>query len=108
MTVFRGPIEDTAWPAALVARVSDSAASPTLHGYAIETDLARHYRFGETMLLALTGVAPTEADGTAFEVAMIFASATDIRDAPVHAAALARLCGARPANALATGLVGLV
>ncbi len=102
-----GPIEDRELPQTLTARVVQPGARPRLHGYDVQGDLARHYRFGEVVLLALTGEAPTEEAGRAFEVAMVFAGAAPISEPPAHAASLARLCGARPGSVTAVAAVAL-
>ncbi|HEY1956460.1 MAG TPA: hypothetical protein VGH28_12635 [Polyangiaceae bacterium] len=90
-----GPIEDRDWPTHLRARIVEPGPAPRLHGFDVQNDLARHYRFGESVLIALTGEAPDEAAGRAFDVAMIFGSAISVLEAPAHAATLARVCGAR-------------
>lgn len=97
-----GPIEDRNWPEKLTARVIDRAdGAPRLHGFDVQSDLARHYTFAETLLIALTAEAPDAATGKAFEVAMTFTSPTSIAEAPAHAATLARICGARTSGILA-------
>jgi hypothetical protein len=100
------PVEGFDAPQFLSARVVDPVAG-AIHGYAVEGDLALHYRFGEVVLLALTGEPPAREAGGAFEVALIFLSLSSITEAPAHAASLARLCGARDAGVLATGAIGL-
>lgn len=102
-----GPIDDRTWPDTLDARVVRPGPEPLLHGYDLEGDLARHYSFGEVVLLALGGEPPDRARGGAFEAAMIFAAGGWAGDAPSHAALLARLGGARPAGVLAVGAVAL-
>ena len=89
-----GPIEAQQWPERLTARVVTPGDDPRVHGYSIESDLARHYRTTDAFLLALTGELPSDDDGTAFAGAMHFLSATSIAEAPAHAAALARICAA--------------
>lgn len=93
-----GPIEDLEWPTRIRARVVEPGTAPRVHGFDVQNDLARHYRFGETILIALTGEAPDEATGRAFEIAMIFGSAISVLEAPAHAAMLSRVCGARPSG----------
>jgi hypothetical protein len=102
-----GPIEDGAWPTRLLGRVVAPGAEPRLSGFGIQSDLARHYRFGEVILVALTGEPPDEVAGRAFDVAMIFASAVSVLDAPAHAAVLARICGAEPGAILAVAATAL-
>ncbi len=103
-----GPIEDRAWPENLLARVvEDSGDGPRLHGFDVQCDLAKHYSFAETLLVALTGDAPDAAAGKAFEVAMTFASATSIAEAPAHVATLARICGAKTSAIFSVGATTL-
>lgn len=109
MTSARVPsvLDSVALPAQLVARVVAPGSRPLLHGYDVQDDLARHYSFAEVMLTAMTGEAPGERAGRAFEVAVIFASAIGIGEAPAHATMLARLCGARPSGVLSVGGITL-
>ncbi len=102
-----GPMEEVPWPEKLTARVVTPGARPRLHGYDVEGDLARHYSFAETVLLAFTGEPPDEARGRAFETALIFLSPISIAEAPTHAAAIARLAGSGASGVLATGAIGL-
>ncbi len=103
----RGPIEDNEWPDKLKAHVVTAGAAPRLHGYLVERDLAKHYRFTDTTLLALTGELPSDAEGAAFDVAMMFLAPLSVAEAPAHAAALARICGARSSAILAAAAVTL-
>jgi hypothetical protein len=57
------------------------------------------------MLLALTSEAPTAVIGKAFELALLFACACPVNEAPTHAAVLARSFGAPIGSALATGVL---
>jgi hypothetical protein len=103
----RGPIEDNEWPDQLKAHVVTAGAAPRVHGYLVERDLAKHYRFTDTALLALTGELPSEAEGAAFDVAMTFLGPLSVAEAPAHAAALARICGARSSAILAAAAITL-
>lgn len=100
-----GPIEAETWPERLTARVVTPGDDPRIHGYSIESDLARHYRTTDAILLALTGELPSEVDGAVFEIAMHFLSATTIAEAPAHAAALARLCAATPSAVVGSAAI---
>ncbi len=100
-----GPIEAQEWPERLTAHVVTPGDDPRVHGYSIESDLARNYRTTDAILLALTGELPSESDGAAFEIAMHFLSATSIAEAPAHAAALARICAATTSAVLATAAI---
>ncbi len=102
-----GPVESREWPEELTARAVSTSAGPRLFGYAVETDLAKHYGFADTMLLALIGELPDDAHARAFEIAMTFASAMPVNEAPIHASMLARTCGVRPGGTLAIGLLSL-
>ncbi len=103
----RGPVESRAWPDQLPARAVSTSPTPRLFGYAVETDLAAHYRFSDTLLLSLTGELPDDARSRAFEVALTFACAMSVSEAPIHAAMLARTCGVRPGGTLAVGMLSL-
>jgi hypothetical protein len=91
-SAWNGPLDDAEWPDKLTARVVTSAPSPRLHGYDVEDDLARHYSFAETVLLALTGKLPSADEARAFDVALQFAAPAPAQEAPTHAAIIARLC----------------
>ena len=90
--VWTGPLDVAEWPEKLTARVVTPGARPRLHGYDVEADLARHYSFTETVLLALTGELPTAAEARAFDVALQFAAPASAQEAPTHATILARIC----------------
>ena len=103
-----GYVDSHEWPDKLTARVVDSAeGAPRIHGYDVESDLARSYPFSTTVVLALTGELPDDARVAAIEVALQFLAPIAIAAAPTHAAVLARVSGARTANVLAVGAVGL-
>ncbi|RMG17340.1 MAG: hypothetical protein D6729_09010 [Deltaproteobacteria bacterium] len=101
----KGPIEDRSWRKWLTARV---ATADRLHGYAVEDDLACHYTPSEVLFLALTGRLPDEACRDRLHRALVQLGHTSIAEAPVHAAVLARLCGAEVGGVLQTGLLALV
>ena len=103
----RGPVEDSPWPTRLEAHVVTPGPAPRIHGYDVHHDLARHYGFGEVVLLTLTGAPPTAAVGRAFEAALVDVAPATVAEAPAHAAGLARLCDAAPAGVVATGAIGL-
>ncbi|MET0594231.1 MAG: hypothetical protein ABW133_16130 [Polyangiaceae bacterium] len=102
-----GPIEDHEFPDAIEARVMTPGAEPRLHGFNVEGDLAIHYRISELVQVALTGAAPDEARGRAFDIALQFLAPLAISEAPTHAAVLARLCGARTSSILAVTCIAL-
>lgn len=102
-----GPIEETAWPEQLTAHVSDTRGEPRVFGYAVESDLGRHYSFTETSLLALTGELPSAPMARAFEVALVFLCGASVGEAPLHAARLSRVCGATSSGTLGVAAIGL-
>lgn len=104
---WEGPAEGAMWPEKLIARVITPGARPSVHGYDVEGDLAPHYRFGESILLALTGEAPDEMTGHAFEIAMTFLSPLAVTEAPTHAAVLARTCAGSASAVTGTAAVAL-
>jgi hypothetical protein len=106
MSKRRGPVEDRVWPTQLRARVVDEG-STRIHGYDVVRDLAVHYGFAESVLIALTGEAPTREQGRAFTAAMTVLMTTTVAEAPAHAAVLARLCGARWPSVVSTAAVVL-
>jgi hypothetical protein len=94
------PFDSVEWPQKLKARVVTAGALPRIHGYDAEADLALHYRFSDTVLLALTGELPDDRTGRAFEVAMQYLAPTSVAEPPAHCGLLARLCGARTSGIL--------
>jgi len=73
----------------------------------VEDDLARHYRFGESILLALTGYPPDPPIGLAFEIVLTFLSPLAVTEAPTHAAVLAQACAGSTAAVTGTAAVAL-
>jgi hypothetical protein len=106
-TSAKGPLDDVEWPEKLTARVVTPGASPRLHGYDVEGDLARHYSFTETLLLTLTGKLPSTDEARAFDVALQFAAPASAQDAPTHAAILARMCVASTSQILGAAAIAL-
>ena len=94
------PFDAVEWPQKLKARVVTPGAAPRIHGYDVEGDLALHYRFSDTVLLALTGELPDEETCRAFEIAMQLLAPTSVAEPPAHCGLLARLCGARTSGVL--------
>ena len=99
------PFDAVEWPDKLKARVVTPGPAPRIHGYDAEGDLALHYRFSDTILLALTGELPDEETGRAFEIALHFLAPSSVAEPPAHCGVLARLCGARTSGVL--GVVAL-
>lgn len=106
-TTSLGPIERQPWPARLTAHVVEPGPAPRLHGFDVQGDLARHYSPSDVMLVALTGETPSADVSRAFGVALAFASPVSVAEAPAHAAALARICGARTAGVAGVAAVAL-
>lgn len=102
-----GPIEAREWPSELSARAVSDVGDRRLFGYDVERDLAQHYAFSDTVLLALTGELPDEQRSRAFAVVLTFASAMSVAEAPIHASVLARVCGVRTGGVLAIGAMAL-
>jgi hypothetical protein len=102
-----GPIDLDPAPATLAAWVVTPGAEPRVHGYDVESDLARHYGFHETVFLALTGELPAEGVGPALAVAATFAAPLSVAEAPAHAAVLLQVCGTQPRSVVATAGVAL-
>jgi len=98
----RGPLEAAPWPDALEAHAVDGDEAPRLFGYDVDDDLAMHHRFSDVVFLALTGELPDEARARAFEIALVMALPSSVRNAETHAGVLAAFCGATPAGLLAT------
>lgn len=102
-----GPVEKQVWKEQLEAHAVLAGDEPRLFGYAIASDLARHYSFAEYLLLALTGELAEPEIAKAFEQILFFAAHLSVADAPIHATVLARLCGARTGGVLAVGAIAL-
>jgi len=102
-----GPVEAYPFPTTLRAQVVTPGARPRVHGYDVESDIASHYGFGESVLLALTGRSPDAATGRCFELAMVFLSPLAVTEAPTHAAVLARVCAGSASAVTATAGVAL-
>ncbi len=103
----RGPMDEPIWPERLTARVVSPGRPPRIRGYDVEGDLAGHYSFAEVVLAALCGEAPDRAAGRAFEIALVWLSPLSAAHAPVHAAGLARLCGADTTGVAGVAAIGL-
>ena len=103
----RGPLDAGQWPTQLVANVVTTGTAPRIHGYDVQSDLARHYSASEVVLLTLTGELPAPDALAAFEVATLFAAPMPISYAPTHAASLARTCAGHTASIIGTGTITL-
>lgn len=102
-----GPVESFDFPNKLRAHVVDPGPAPRIHGYDVQADLARHYRFSDTLRLCLAGELPDAAQGAQLEVALQFLAPSPINEAPAHAALLSRMCAATPAAVVANGALAL-
>lgn len=102
-----GLFDDNPWPEKLTARVVTPGGRPRVHGYDVEGDLARHYRFTDLLLLTLTGELPSGHASALFDVALQFASTIAVNEAPAHAAVLSRMCGGDAAAVSATTAIAL-
>ena len=103
----RGPVEDGDWPESLPSHVATANEPRHVHGFALLTDLGRHYDFGETAFTILSGTPPSSEWGRAINLAFTALAGTSVAEAPVHAATLSRRCTAPPRTALAIGMLGL-
>lgn len=102
----RGALDDTPWPETLIARVvAPGGDDDRVNGYAVLSDLARHYSFTDLLYLGLVGELPSATASRRFQIALMAAAPVPVREASVHAGVLARLSGAPIASALGTGLV---
>ncbi len=106
-TKHSGPLEETAFPKRLSARVTTPGNNPRLHGYDVEGDLAAHYTSSELTLLSLTGELPNRVALAMFELAWAFLAPVSIAHASTHAAVVARLCGATTSTTIGTAAIGL-
>lgn len=104
---FSGPLEAASFPDQLTARVVTPSREPRVHGYDVESDLARHYGVADLVLLSLTGELPVQPAPAAFEVAWLFLAPVTVADAAGHAAVLSRLCGATTASTVGVAAIGL-
>lgn len=102
-----GYVDARAWPDRLVAHVVTPAPPHRIHGYDVESDLARRHGLPELLLLVLTGELPEPARARAFEAALAIAAPVPIQHAPAHAARLAHVSGAPPSAVIATAAVAL-
>ena len=108
MTSRRGPLEAVPWPETLDAyAVSDDDETLRLHGYDVEADVAAHYRFSDALYLAIKADLPNDPRSRALEIALTFALPLSVAEAPIHAAALARICGARPSGVASVASLAL-
>jgi hypothetical protein len=108
MKQYKGPIEAHAWPVVLEACAVDEVDGvASVHGYDVETDLARHYRFSDIVYLSLVGELPTENQSRAFEIALSFLLPVSVAEGPGHATALAGFAGASPSGVISVAAVTL-
>ncbi len=103
-----GPIDDREWPQQLDSHVVYPGTNPLIQGFDVQADLALHYSFAEIALLTLTGKAPDENTGRAFEIALAFLSPISTAEAPAHAAVLTNLMGCTSNGLLSVVGIGLV
>lgn len=102
-----GPLESRPWPKTLEATAVEPGPAPRLHGYAVDDDLARHYRFSDVLWLSLMGELPSPPVGALFERLLVALLPLSVAESPVHAATLAASCGARPSGVLAVSGLAL-
>jgi len=101
-----GALDDTPWPEQLSARVVDAQPhDDRLHGYAMMGDVARHYRFTDSLYLALTGELPDPTQSDLFDLALCAFASPHVGESPLHLAVLVRVSAGPLSSALATGLI---
>lgn len=105
--VGNNPFDRNQWPEQLTARVVQPGDSPTLFGYAVQEDLARHYRWTDSVYLCLTGELPEEKAALGVELAFHFLSCVSVAEAPGHAAVLSGFCGITPSAAISVVTIAL-
>ena len=102
-----GPVESREWPKELLARAIGPGRERRIFGYDVERDLAKNYAFSDALLLGLTGELPDVPRARGFAIALTFASAMSVGEAPMHAAVLSRVCGVRTGGILAVAMIAL-
>ena len=102
-----GPLETAPFPDQLKARVVTPGEQPRIHGYDVQSDLARNYSPSEVAFLAVTGELPAPEVAAALDVILVFASPVSVAHAPTHAAVLAQLCGAPATSVISVAAIGL-
>jgi hypothetical protein len=106
-TDLQGPLDVAAFPDTLSASVVSPGARPRIHGYDVQTDLARHYGPTDLLFLTLTGELPSDAASAALGIALTFVAPVSVAHAAVHAAVLARVCGTTVASTIGVAATGL-
>ena len=102
-----GPLEGSAsFPERLTARVVTPGDRPSVHGYDVEGDLARHYQASDLLFLFLNGELPTPSVSRAFAVALMFLAPVSVAHASTHAAVVGRLCGAPASSTIGVAAIG--
>lgn len=94
------------WPEQLTGHVVMPSEPRRVHGYDVESDLARAAVSGnEMLLLMLTGEVPSSSAARALDVAMAFLSPVLVTEGPAHAAVVARLCQCPTSAVIATAAI---
>lgn len=103
-----GALDDTQWPEQLVARAIEAGTTDDrLHGYAVLTDVCRHYRYSDLIYLAIVGELPTDRASLLFHVGLCAWSSLSVKEAPVHVSLLSRVSAGRIGSAIAAGTIAL-
>lgn len=104
----RGALDDTPWPDHLIARAARrTGGDDQLHGYAVLSDVARHFRHSDLMYLAIVGELPDERASAVFHVALCSLSVVTVNEAPCHTGVLSRICGGALASAFGASMIAL-
>lgn len=90
---FTGLFDRIPFPDQLRGHVVDPRGERRIHGYAVQTDLARNVGFVDLAWLAITGELPTTPQRAALTVALTWLAPLHVGDGPAHAAVLARIAG---------------
>jgi hypothetical protein len=100
-------LDRRAWESQLSARVIEGAPdADRVYGYAVVSDLARHYAYSDVVYLAITGELPDDRSAQLFRTALTASAPASVRDASAHGAVLARVSAASVATSIAVGAIG--
>lgn len=94
MKTYEGILDRVAFPATLTAHVVEPSPDPRVHGFAVQSDLARSVGFLDVGWLALTGELPSDGEREALSTALTLLAPLHVGEGPAHAAVLAKIAGA--------------
>ena len=90
-TIKPGPFELSTETERLVSHIVQPGNNPTVHGYALYEDLAKHYSPNDLELLSFTGELPSDAQSHVYEVTRSFMMAPPPGSAANQAAAITHM-----------------